>query len=111
MPEDYIPYWDFDAPNIPNEPRDVSAAAIMASGLLELAKFVDREEQVSYYQAARKVLINLCSHKYLALVGGNGNFIQTQSCGSVRAQSEVSVPLNYADYYFVEALLRYMNWK
>lgn len=111
MPEDYIPYWDFDAPNIPNEPRDVSAAAIMASGLLELAKFVDREEQVSYYQAARKVLINLCSHKYLALVGGNGNFIQTQSCGSVLAQSEVSVPLNYADYYFVEALLRYMNWK
>lgn len=111
MPDDYILYWDFDAPNIPNEPRDVSAAAIMASALLELSKYVDNETKEKYFNVAKKTLINLCSHKYLAIVGENGNFIQTQSCGSVPARSEVSVPLNYADYYFLEALLRYKSMK
>ncbi|HTG56702.1 MAG TPA: glycoside hydrolase family 88 protein, partial [Niabella sp.] len=40
MPKDYIPYWDFDAPQIPNTPRDASAAALIAAALTELSDYV-----------------------------------------------------------------------
>ncbi|MBI6115911.1 glycoside hydrolase family 88 protein [Salegentibacter maritimus] len=102
-PEDMIPYWDYDAPNIPNEPRDVSAAAITASALIELAGYDDEK----YMEAANKILKSLASSEYTANIGENNHFILKHSVGSIPHKNEINVPLNYADYYYVEALLRY----
>lgn len=102
MPEDLVPYWDFDAPNIPNEPRDASAAAIIASALYELSTFGKPE----YKEIADKIVASLSSPSYRALLGTNGNFLLMHSVGSIPHGHEIDVPLNYADYYFLEALLR-----
>lgn len=102
IPEDLVPYWDFDAPNIPNEPRDASAAAIIASALYELSTFGKPE----YKETADKIVASLSSPAYRALLGTNGNFLLMHSVGSIPHGHEIDVPLNYADYYFLEALLR-----
>jgi unsaturated chondroitin disaccharide hydrolase len=107
LPEDMIPYWDFDAPNIPDAKRDASAGAVMASALIELSGMVDSVAGVRYLKVAEKQLRSLASSVYLAKPGTNGNFILMHSVGSIPGRSEVDVPLTYADYYFVEALLRY----
>ncbi len=105
LPEDLIPYWDFDAPNIPNEPRDASAAAIIASALYELASY----DKTTYRQTADRIMESLASPSYKALVGTNGNFLLMHSVGSIPHNNEIDVPLNYADYYFLEALTRKTN--
>jgi unsaturated chondroitin disaccharide hydrolase len=107
MPEDKIPYWDFDAPGIPNAKRDASAGAVMASALIELSGYVDPESGKKYLEIAEKQLRSLSSTDYLAKQGENGNFILMHSVGSIPGKSEIDVPLTYADYYFIEALLRY----
>ncbi len=107
LPEDKIPYWDFDAPDIPNAPRDASAAAVMASALIELSGMVDANFGRQCLGFARQQLLSLSSPAYLARVGENGGFLLKHSTGHHPKNSEVDVPLNYADYYFLEALLRY----
>ena len=107
MPEDYIPYWDYLASNIPNEPRDASAGAIMASALIELSGYVDKELSEKYIKVAETQLRTLASPAYTAQLGENGGFILLHSVGSKAHNSEVDVPLTYADYYYVEALMRY----
>ncbi len=102
MPEDLVPYWDFDAPNIPNEPRDASAAAIIASSLYELSSYTND----SYKKQADKIIASLSSPAYRAIVGTNHNFLLMHSVGSIPHGNEIDVPLNYADYYFLEALTR-----
>ena len=102
MPADLIPYWDFDAPNIPNEPRDASAAAIIASALYELSAF----DKTEYKETADKIITSLSSPSYRAILGTNGNFLLMHSVGSIPHGHEIDVPLNYADYYFLEALVR-----
>ena len=109
LPEDKIPYWDFDAPGIPNEPRDASAAAVIASALIELSEYV--ENSTYYFKQAELILKNLSSDEYLANLGENGLFILKHSTGSKPHHSEVDVPLSYADYYYMEALYRYMHNK
>jgi unsaturated chondroitin disaccharide hydrolase len=109
MPKDMIPYWDFNAPNIPNEKRDASAGAIMASALIELSGYVDSATGAKYLQVAETQLRTLASPEYMAKSGENGNFILKHSVGSLPGKSEVDVPLTYADYYFIEGLLRYKN--
>jgi len=104
LPEDLIPYWDFNAPSIPNEPRDVSAAAVIASALYELSSF-GGEKAVQYKDQADTIIENLTLH-YRAALGDNGGFLLQHSTGSKPSDSEVDVPLVYADYYFLEALLR-----
>lgn len=106
MPEDLVPYWDYDAPNIPNEPRDVSAAACVASALYELNKYCPDK---NYKETADKILTALASPAYKAEVGTNGNFILMHSVGSIPHGAEIDVPLNYADYYYEEALIRKRN--
>ncbi len=110
MPADMIPYWDYNAAQIPNTYRDVSAAAVMASALLELAQYTDSKEKKQYVNAAKKMLQSLSSDKYRAKPGSNGGFLLTHSVGSLPHNSEIDVPLTYADYYFIEALLRYDKW-
>lgn len=107
LPADKVPYWDFDAPNIPNEPRDASSAAIMASALIELSGQVEPKLGRQFLELARQQLLSLSSPAYLAEPGTNGGFLLRHSVGDLPRKSEVDVPLNYADYYFLEALLRY----
>ncbi|MBP1674180.1 MAG: glucuronyl hydrolase [Bacteroidetes bacterium] len=107
MPEDKIPYWDYDAPGIPDAKRDASAGAIMASALIELSSYTGEEKRAKYLEIAEKQIRSLASPSYLAGEGENGNFILMHSVGSLPGKSEVDVPLTYADYYFIEALLRY----
>jgi len=109
LPADKVPYWDFNAPNIPNALRDVSAATINASALLELAQY-NKKEKNNYVNIAKQILLNVASDKYKAKLGENGGFILMHSVGSLPHNSEVDVPLTYADYYFLEALHRYKNW-
>jgi len=107
---DYIPYWDYDAPDIPDAPRDASAAAITASALLELCKFTaDKKLNDNYIEYAVNILKQLSSPEYLAEKGKNKGFLLMHSVGSLPHNSEVDVPLNYADYYFLEALKRYKD--
>ena len=108
LPKDKIPYWDFDAPNIPDEPRDASAGAIIASALLELGQYVNDDKLSKEYQSvAAQQLRTLSSDEYLAAPQTNGGFILKHSVGNKPRNSEVDAPLTYADYYYVEALLRY----
>jgi hypothetical protein len=106
---DHIPYWDFQAPDIPNAPRDASAAAITASGLLELSKYSVNGKK--YFQKAEEYLRNLCTEKYLAEPGTNNHFLLKHSTGHKPNNSEIDVPIIYADYYFLEALWRYQNYR
>jgi hypothetical protein len=110
LPSDKIPYWDFDAPGIPNVPRDASSGAIMASALLELGQFTSGAEKKEYIQTAETILQSLSSPAYRAKLGENGGFILMHSVGSLPHKSEVDAPLTYADYYFIEALTRYKDW-
>lgn len=124
LPEDMVPYWDFnagqegyvpeweyDANDFKEIPRDASAAAITASALLELYQYVDKKTGKRYYQAAVKTLKSLASPSYLAAQGTNGNFLLKHCVGSIPHKNEIDVPLVYADYYFLEALHRYKNSK
>lgn len=110
LPKDNVPYWDFNSTDIPNTYRDVSAAAILASALLELGQYTDGKEKETNVKAAKKILKSLSTAKYQNKPGENGGFILKHSVGSIPHQSEVDVPLTYADYYFLEALMRYKNW-
>ncbi|WP_282134048.1 glycoside hydrolase family 88 protein [Seonamhaeicola maritimus] len=106
-PKDGIPYWDYHATNIPNEPRDVSAAAITVSALLELNGYSKND----YSKSIEKIMTSLASDEYTAKVGDNKHFVLKHSVGSIPHGNEIDVPLNYADYYYLEALSRYKNLK
>ena len=107
--EDAIPLWDYDAPDSPETPRDASAASITASALIELSTLV--EDGQVYFDYAEKLLKSLSSDAYLAKVGTNQGFILMHSTGSLPNGSEIDTPINYADYYYLEALARYMQVK
>ncbi|RZM26485.1 MAG: glucuronyl hydrolase [Pedobacter sp.] len=103
MPKDLVPYWDFNAPNIPDEPRDVSAAAVIASGLYELSGY---SKNSKLYISKANTMMKSMGSTYASKKGENRGFILGHSTGSKPAKSEIDVPLSYADYYYLEALLR-----
>ena len=107
--EDAIPYWDYDAPVTEETPRDASAAAVTACGLLELSTMIPDGQK--YFDYAEKILKSLSSEDYLAAPGENQGYILMHSTGSLPHGSEIDTPLNYADYYYLEGLQRYMNIK
>jgi hypothetical protein len=111
LAKDKVPYWDFDAPGIPDALQDASAGAIICSALLELCQYVDKKKSKIYFDAAKTILKSLSSARYKAPSGSNGGFILNHSVGNIPAGTEVDVPLTYADYYYVEALLRYKKIK
>ena len=110
LPADKIPYWDSDAPGIPNELRDASAAAILSSALLELAKYAEPKWAKEYFKVAETIIRNLSSDQYKAEPGSNGGFILMHGVGHMPNKTEIDVPLTYADYYFIEAMIRYRDW-
>ena len=103
LPEDLVPYWDYNDPAIPNANRDASAAAITSSALYILSTITD-ESKEEYAALAEKILASLSSPEYLAEVGTNGGFLIKHCVGNMPKNSEVDTPLNYADYYYLEAL-------
>ncbi|WP_405381471.1 glucuronyl hydrolase [Maribacter sp. LLG6340-A2] len=106
LPKDKIPYWDYDAPVTNETPRDASAAAITSSALFELSTYVEEDLEKGYLEMANTILESLSKAPYLAEIGTNEGFILKHSTGHIPENSEIDVPLNYADYYFLEALLR-----
>lgn len=103
MPADGIPYWDFNDTSIPNAPRDASAAAVMASALVELYEYTKNEAYLNY---SNKVIHSLSSDKYLLNDAVNGPFILDHSTGNWPKKDEMDEPIIYADYYFLEAIIR-----
>jgi hypothetical protein len=104
LPDDFIPYWDYNAPNIPDEPRDASAAAITASALYELSIYGGKKA-IQSKQWADAIIKNL-TNNYRSPLKTNEGFLLLHSTGSKPSGLEIDVPLVYADYYFLEALLR-----
>jgi hypothetical protein len=106
LPKDGVPYWDFSAPETPTM-RDASAAAIMASALMELS--THSAEGGKFLRAGEKILRSLTSSQYLAEPGANDGFLLGHATGNFLKKSELDGPLIYADYYFVEGLIRYLK--
>lgn len=105
LPKDGIPYWDFDDPKIPNAPKDASAAAVAACGMLELSDLVDDSELKSkYLNAASELIRILSSDAYLSK--NTNQALLLHSTGHYPKNSEIDVPIVYADYYYMEALVR-----
>lgn len=105
LPEDMVPYWDFDAPGIPDEPRDASAAALVASGLLELSLYIeDRADAEKYKSAAVEMLASLSSSAYQSRERNHAFLLH--STGHKPNNSEIDASIIYADYYYIEALIR-----
>lgn len=105
LPEDGIPYWDFDDPAIPNAPKDASAAAVAASGMLELSgNMIDEVAKEKYKNAAIAMLMKLSSPKYLS--GDKNQAFLMHSTGHKPNGTEIDASIIYADYYYLEALLR-----
>ena len=106
LPDDYVPYWDFDDPAIPEAPRDASAAAIVASALIELSEYVSDEKSAVYMDAAEKMLTSLSGENYRS--GDAKPSFLLHATGHHPAGSEIDYSIIYADYYYIEALTR---WK
>lgn len=104
LPDDYVPYWDFDDPAIPDTPRDASAAGVVASALLELQGYCEGERKEKYKSAAVKMLTSLSSDAYRS--GSRRPSFLDHSVGHMPAGSEIDASIIYADYYYLEALLR-----
>lgn len=104
LPEDKVPYWDFNDPRIPKAPRDASAACVVASALLELSGYVDDETSSRYMDASKKMLASLASDKYKS--GDRNSSFLNHSTGHHPAGTEIDASIVYADYYYIEALTR-----
>ena len=107
LPEDGVPYWDYDSDLVPDDLRDASAGAIMASALVQLSTYVAEDKSEEYLSVAERIIRTLASDEYLAAPGEECGFLLKHCVGNKPGGVEVDVPLTYADYYFLEALLRY----
>lgn len=107
LPKDKIPFWDLDVPVTKDTPRDASSACIMASALIELSTFVeDPVLSQQFLTLAEQQLQSLSKAPYKAKAGENANFI-LKHCTANKPANTFDTPLVYADYYYIEALLRY----
>lgn len=109
--DDLIPMWDYDAIDSPETPRDASAAAVTASALVELSTMVGQDKSEKYLNYAEQILKTLSSDKYLSKIGENEGFVLMHSTGSLAHGFEIDAPINYADYYYLEGLKRYVDLK
>lgn len=108
LPEDLVPYWDFDVANV-TEPRDASAACVFVSALLELHQYVKADTLRQNYQDKASEILNSLGKNYLN-TSKRFPFLIEHCTGSKPHNSEIDVPLIYADYYFIEALWRWKKW-
>lgn len=105
LPEDMIPYWDFDAGlELEDQPKDCSAAAITASALLELQSYLPDEISKRYMQAAEDMIETMSCAPYKA--GNQCSAFLLHCTGHLPRGSEVDASICYADYYYLESLIR-----
>lgn len=104
LPADKIPLWDYDVTSKEDTPRDASAAAVTASALFELAQYSDKSN--IYRTFGKEIVSSLASSSYFAEIKTNEGYLLKHSTGSIPHGNEIDVPLVYADYYFIEALVR-----
>lgn len=104
LPADYVPYWDFDAPDIPKAPRDASAAAVVASALLDLSQLEDKAVLSQKYKKAAIAMLTTLTRDYQS--GKAKPSFLLHSTGHYPNHSEIDASINYADYYYIEALTR-----
>lgn len=109
LPADLVPYWDFNDPEIPNAPRDASAAAVVASALFELSTLTNEKEISKQYFEKGEAMLKSLSENYQTK--GNNTALLTKVTGHKPNGTEINASINYADYYYIEALLRYKNLK
>lgn len=105
----FIPFWDMNTPKVPHELRDASAAAILASAFIELSTFLESSDRDKYFKAGENIILSLSNPEYCSGLNENGFFIVKHCVGNYPGKIEVDVPLIYADYYFLEALLKYKD--
>jgi unsaturated chondroitin disaccharide hydrolase len=110
LPADKIPFWDYNAPGIPNTYRDASSASVMAAALIELAGYSEKELASTYMVTVQTILQTLSSPAYKASLGTNGGFFLKHSVAHLPKGTEIDSPLPYADYYYAEAMLRYKDY-
>lgn len=108
LPKDGIPYWDFEDPAIPNAPRDVSAATVISSAMVELYQHTKNEKYLNY---SKKVISTLKSSEYILEPTIDAPFILKHSTGNWPKNDEIDEPIVYGDYYFLETLLRLEKMK
>ncbi|MCU6709511.1 glycoside hydrolase family 88 protein [Paenibacillus sp. J5C_2022] len=110
LPDDHVPYWDFRLPSLDGQPRDSSAAACAASGLIELAQGVPADEQGMYMAAAERILYSL-SENYATWDKPDHQGILLEATAHKPANSHINVSLIYGDYYFAEAFAKLNGWE
>ncbi len=109
LTDDAVPLWDYSAPDLQRTPRDASAGAITSSAMLELSTMVDPDQSGKYFAYGERILESLSSPRYLAKPGENMGFVLKHSVGDLPHGNQIDTPLNYADYYYLEALKRYID--
>ncbi|MCD7973073.1 MAG: glycoside hydrolase family 88 protein [Candidatus Azobacteroides sp.] len=106
LPGDLVPYWDFDDPGIPDTYRDASAGAIASCALFDLSKLIDNADlELKYHNIAIGLLNNLTTKEYLA-TEEYYKCLLLHSVGHWNQKTEIDTNINYADYYYLEALLK-----
>jgi hypothetical protein len=105
----YIPFWDMNTPKVPHELRDASAAAILASAFIELSTFLESTDRDKYFKAGENIIQSLANPEYCSGMNENSFFVVKHGVGNFPGKIEVDVPLIYADYYLLEALLKYKD--
>ena len=103
--DDWVPLWDMDDPRGTEAPKDASAACVVASALLDLCQYVEVEKAETYRAAAEHMLTDLSTERYQSR-DKNVAFLM-HSTGHHPAGSEIDACIVYADYYYIEALLKY----
>lgn len=111
FPKDCIPYWDYLSPDIPNTYRDATAAAILASALIELSSFSEVKQPEQYLNVAKNIIHTMVSQGYITSRNECENFVLNYGVGNYPANTEVGIPIIYGDYYLLEALVKYKNLK
>lgn len=103
VPRDGVPYWDYDAPSGGDRTRDTTAAAVLASGLLELARLdPDAARRAAYAAQGLRTLRSLAGPRYLAKGTRSPALLRHGHHSPTYPDSGVT----YGDHYLVEALLR-----
>lgn len=110
LPEDGVPYWDFRLPGFDGQPRDTSAGAIAASGLLDLAELTPPAAGARFRKAAVDML-EAMTERYATFGRDGFHAILTGGTGHVPENKNIDVSLIYGDYYYVEAVAKLVGWE
>ena len=111
LPEDMIPYWDFNAPELSSgEPKDASASAITASALLELSTYINDSDSAFFYRNKAVEMLQILSSPAYQARNKKDAFL-LHSVGHMNKGWEVDASISYADYYYLEALVRLKRLK